>query len=147
MYAEAESLYERSLVIREEVLGRERPDAASSLSNWAGLLKEQGKYEEVGPLYECSVAIREKSKDLIILRGKFGDADPLYVRVLEIVGAAVGEEHPNYALALSNRVGLLESQGKYDEVDPLYLLAIKISEKTLGHPDLATKLNNRAGLL
>ena len=40
-------------------------------------------------------------------------------------------------------------QGKYDEADPLYLRAIEIGEKTLGpdHPDLATRLNNRARLL
>ncbi|CAN0601310.1 unnamed protein product, partial [Ectocarpus sp. 12 AP-2014] len=38
------------------------------------------------------------------------------------------------------------TQGKYDEADPLYLRAIEIGEKTLGpdHPDLATRLNNRA---
>ncbi|CAN0356259.1 unnamed protein product, partial [Ectocarpus fasciculatus] len=40
-------------------------------------------------------------------------------------------------------------QGKYQEADPLYLRAIEIGERTLGadHPDLATRLNNRAGLL
>ena len=40
-------------------------------------------------------------------------------------------------------------QGKLDEADPLYLRVIEIGEKTLGpnHPDLATRLNNRAGLL
>lgn len=40
-------------------------------------------------------------------------------------------------------------QGKYVEADPLYLRAIEIGEKTLGpeHPDLATRLNNRAELL
>ena len=41
------------------------------------------------------------------------------------------------------------SYGKYDKADPLYLRAIEIGEKTLGpdHPDLATRLNNRAELL
>ena len=40
-------------------------------------------------------------------------------------------------------------QGKYAEADRLYLRAIEIGEKTLGpdHPDLAKRLNNRAGLL
>ena len=44
---------------------------------------------------------------------------------------------------------LLPFQGKYAEADPLYLRAIEIGEKTLGpdHPELATRLNNRAGLL
>ena len=40
-------------------------------------------------------------------------------------------------------------QGKYDEAKPLYERAIAIGEKTLGaeHPDLASWLNNLAGLL
>ena len=44
---------------------------------------------------------------------------------------------------------LLATQGKFEEADSLYLRAIEIGEKTLGpdHPDLATRLNNRAGLL
>eukprot|EP00903_Cladosiphon_okamuranus_P018131 g16686.t1 len=44
---------------------------------------------------------------------------------------------------------LFELQGKYAEADRLYLRAIEIGEKTLGpdHPNLATRLNNRAVLL
>ncbi|CAN0434923.1 unnamed protein product [Ectocarpus sp. 12 AP-2014] len=39
--------------------------------------------------------------------------------------------------------------GKYDEADPLYQRALAIDEKALGpyHPDVASDLNNRAGLL
>ncbi|CAN0545207.1 unnamed protein product, partial [Ectocarpus sp. 12 AP-2014] len=83
------------------------------------------------------------------IQGKYDEADPLYARVLQILAATVGEEHPNYASALNNRAGLLESQGKYDDAEPLYVRAIAIGEKALGpeHPDLAVWLNNRAGLL
>ena len=40
-------------------------------------------------------------------------------------------------------------QGKYAEAEPLYARAIEIWEKALGpeHPNVATVLNNRAGLL
>ncbi|CAN0176861.1 unnamed protein product, partial [Ectocarpus sp. 12 AP-2014] len=40
-------------------------------------------------------------------------------------------------------------QGKYEEAEPLNARAIEILEKSLGpdHPDVATALNNRAGLL
>ncbi|CAN0540172.1 unnamed protein product, partial [Ectocarpus sp. 8 AP-2014] len=39
--------------------------------------------------------------------------------------------------------------GKFDEAEPLYVRAVAIGEKVLGkeHPDLATWLNNLAGLL
>ena len=40
-------------------------------------------------------------------------------------------------------------QGKYDEAGPLYERSLAIREKALGpdHLDVATALNNRAGLL
>lgn len=40
-YAEAGLLYERSLAIQEKALGPEHPDMATSLNNWAVLLKIQ----------------------------------------------------------------------------------------------------------
>ena len=43
----------------------------------------------------------------------------------------------------------LETQGKYEEAEPLYREAIAIRKQAQGdeHPDLATNLNNLAGLL
>ncbi|CAN0605829.1 unnamed protein product, partial [Ectocarpus sp. 12 AP-2014] len=43
----------------------------------------------------------------------------------------------------------LAFQGKYEQADPLYLRAIEIWEAALGpnHPEVASGLNNRAGLL
>lgn len=43
-------------------------------------------------------------------QGKFKEADLLYIRVLEILGATVGEEHTKYASTLNNRAALLASQ-------------------------------------
>lgn len=43
-------------------------------------------------------------------QGKLEEARPLYVQVLEILSATVGEEHPNYASTLNNRAMLLERQ-------------------------------------
>ncbi|CAN0344597.1 unnamed protein product, partial [Ectocarpus sp. 6 AP-2014] len=62
------------------------------------------------------------------------EADPLYLRAIEIGEKTLGPDHPDFATSLNNRAGLLQAQGKYDEADPLYLRAIEIGEKTLG-PD------------
>ena len=59
-YTEAERL-QRSLAIREKVLGPEHPDVATALSNLAFLYYTQGRYAEVEPLYQRSLAIREKA--------------------------------------------------------------------------------------
>ena len=60
-YAEAEPLYERALAIWEKALGPEHPDVATSLNNLAELYRDQGRYAEAEPLYERALAIREKA--------------------------------------------------------------------------------------
>lgn len=44
------------------------------------------------------------------MQGKYGEADSLYHRVQEILGATMAKEHPNYASMLNSRAGLLERQ-------------------------------------
>ena len=56
-YAEAEPLYQRSLAIREKVLGAEHPQVATGLNNLALLYDNQGKYAEAEPLNKRSLAI------------------------------------------------------------------------------------------
>jgi Tfp pilus assembly protein PilF len=77
----------------------------------------------------------------------------------------LGEEHPDVAASLNSLAVLLDTQGKYDEAEPLYQRSLAIRRKVcaihlaassrdhscrvLGeeHPDVATSLNNLAGLL
>ena len=120
-YSEAEPLYQRSLAIREKVLGSEHPSVATSLNNLAALYRVQGNYSEAEPLYQRSLAIREK---------------------------VLGSEHPDVATSLNNLAELYRVQGNYSEAEPLYQRSLAIREKVLGseHPDVATSLNNLAGL-
>ena len=48
----AEPLYQRSLAIRETTLGPEHPDVATSLENYASLLRKIGRPEHATPLGE-----------------------------------------------------------------------------------------------
>ena len=56
----ARPLYERALAISEKVLGTEHPDTATSLSNLADLLRDQGDLAEARALRERALAIRER---------------------------------------------------------------------------------------
>ncbi|NJR57900.1 MAG: tetratricopeptide repeat protein [Cyanobacteria bacterium CRU_2_1] len=67
-YSEAEPLSLRSLSIREQQLGEQHPDVASSLNNLVGLYQSQGRYAE---------------------------AEPLYLRALAILFDRLGKTHPN----------------------------------------------------
>ncbi|CAN0261484.1 unnamed protein product [Ectocarpus sp. 6 AP-2014] len=121
-YAEAEPLYDRSQAIRENVLGPEHADVATTLSSRTGLLESQGNYAKAESLYERSQAIRER---------------------------VLGPEHPDVATMLNNLARLLLSQGKYAEAEQLYERSEAIRDKTLDpdHPDVARSLNDRALLL
>ncbi|MBE9180882.1 tetratricopeptide repeat protein [Oculatella sp. LEGE 06141] len=81
-------------------------------------------------------------------QGRYGEAEPLYLRALDIGEAQLGANHPAVATRLNNLAGLYKLQGRYGEAEPLYLRALDISEAQLGanHPDVATSLNNLANL-
>jgi Tetratricopeptide repeat len=49
------------LAIREKALGPEHPDTATSLTNLAVLLNDQGDLAAALPLYERALAIRSKA--------------------------------------------------------------------------------------
>jgi tetratricopeptide (TPR) repeat protein/transcriptional regulator with XRE-family HTH domain len=162
-YALAESLYQHALSIREQQLGSEHPDVATTLNDLAVLYRHQGKYEQVEPLYLRALSIREQQlglhhletarslNNLAILywnQGKYEQAEPLYLRVLSIREQQLGLHHPETARCLDNLAILYQSQGKYEQAEPLYLRALSIREQQLGreHPDTANTLNNLAEL-
>jgi tetratricopeptide (TPR) repeat protein len=59
-YEQAKALYQRALSIREQHLGPEHPDTASSLHGLAELYQQQGKYEQAKALYQRALHIREQ---------------------------------------------------------------------------------------
>ena len=81
-------------------------------------------------------------------RGRYAEAEPLYMRALRIREEQLGASHPDTATSLNNLASLYRSQGKYSEAEPLYVRALRIREEQLGasHPSTATSLNNLAGL-
>ena len=81
-------------------------------------------------------------------QGRYGEAEPLYRRALQIREQQWGADHPDTATSLNNLAVLYLSQGRYGEAEPLYRRALQICEQQLGadHPDTAGSLNNLAGL-
>ena len=101
-YAEAVKLEQQVLAIREQILGPDHPDVATSLKYLAGLYRDLGKYSQ---------------------------AEPLYHRALKIDEKALGPEHPELAIDLTNLALLFTDQGKYAEAEPLFQRALRIAEK------------------
>ena len=88
-------------------------DTASSLNNLASLYRSQGRY---------------------------GEAEPLYLRALQIREQQLGADHPDTATSLNNLAGLYQSQGRYGEAEPLYVRSLQINQKVLGDHHPSTKL-------
>ena len=162
-YDEAVPLLEKSLKIRQQVLGAEHPDVASSLNNLASLYDAQGRYTEAEPLYIQALDMKKKllgSEHLSVAnslnnlaglysaQGRYTEAEPLYIQALDMRKKLLGAEHPSVATSLNNLAALYESQGRYEEAEPFYIQALDMRKKLLGeeHPDVATSLNNLAGL-
>ncbi len=60
--SEAEPLYARALTIREKTLGPEHPDLATSLENYAALLRETERADEAERMEARAKAIRAKGE-------------------------------------------------------------------------------------
>lgn len=159
--AEAQPLFQRALVIRQNMLDTNHPDVAMSVNNLARLYDDQGRFGEAEPLYERSLDIREKAlgvdhPDVAVSlgnlaglyqeQGRFRDAEPLYERSLDICEKAFGADHPGVARSLNNLAGLYHRQGRLRDAELLYERSLGIWEKALGaeNPDVAMLINNLA---
>ncbi|MDF5721778.1 MAG: CHAT domain-containing protein [Rhizonema sp. PD37] len=162
-YNAAIPLAERSVAIREKVLGKEHPDIATSLNNLAELYRKHGNYQKAEPLFQRSLAILEKVlgkehpdvatslNNLALLydaQGNYQKAEFFYQRSLVIYEKILGKEHPDVANSLNNLAYLYFIQGNYQKAEPLYQRSLAIYEKVLGEEDadVATSLNNLATL-
>jgi len=162
-YEQALPLYQETLKIGEQVLGKQHPHYATYLNNLALLYKSQGKYDKALALYQAPLEIVEQVLGkqhpdyagslnnlaaLYYSQGQYDQALPLYQEALKVVEQVLGKQHPDYAKSLNNLAGLYQAQGKYNQALPLHQEALTIREQVLGkqHPDYASSLNNLAAL-
>ena len=161
--AEALSVAERALAIREKLLGPNNPGMAAPLTVVADLYRNQARYADAERLYRRVLAIVGKAagpdagdvgKALANIAGVRKDqadytgAATLYLRALRILEKQFGPESEETGSVLNDLALLYALKGKYDDAEPLYLRSLKISEKIYGpeHPETATTLDNLAAL-
>lgn len=159
-YAEAETLYQRSLSLEEEYRP-ERAAVAVELNNLATLYDSLGRYVEAEPLYKRAISIGEKTlgpehhdvatrlNNLALLyvdEGRYPEAEPLYKRALEIDEKRLGSQHPELVTTLDNLAQLYRREKRFADAEPLQRRALEIVEKAHGahHPLTARSINNLA---
>ncbi len=120
--AQAATLHQHALSIREDVFGPEYIDIAENLNALAAIFQTQGALQ---------------------------DAESNYHRALSIIGKARGPDHPEVAASLHNLASHYANQGRVVDAEPLYQRAVAIRESVFGPdaPIVATTLQAYAALL
>lgn len=162
-FQEVKPYYERSLAIREKVLGAEHPNTAASLNDMGQLLWLMGQLAEAGSYHERALAIREKvlgaehpdtaaslndMGGFLFEMGELAKAWLYFKRALAIREKVLGADHPYTAQSLNNMGGFLCASAKWAEARPYFERALAIDEKVFGiyHSKTANDLNTFAWL-
>jgi tetratricopeptide (TPR) repeat protein/nucleoside phosphorylase len=120
-YPQALEWFGKALAVREEVLGTEHPDTATTYNNIGGVYHDQSSYAEALEWYGKALAVFE---------------------------AVLGTEHPDTATTYNNIGGVYLDQSDYAEALEWFGKALAVRDEVLGtgHPDTATTYNNIAAV-
>ena len=162
-YKEAEQVLLRLVSLREKVLGKEHPLAATSYNNIGSVYDDQGDYPKALEYYNKALEIYEKvlgkghpdtamSYNNIGLTydylGDYTKALEYYQKALDIREKVLGKEHPDTATTYASIGFTHNHQGDYTKALEYYQKALNIVEKVLGteHPNTAVSYNNIGGV-
>ena len=122
------------------------------LARWEECEEQQRHaFDEATALGDAKLVARASNELAQLLQhtNRFGEAEPLMWRALEIDEIAFGEQHPTVATRLNDLAILLKDTNRIEEAEPLMRRALEINKAALGeqHPTVAVHLNNLAILL
>jgi eukaryotic-like serine/threonine-protein kinase len=164
LYARAQPLLERSVEIRQRVLGPEHRETLSSRYDLAGTLWREGRYSESEKLSRETVETSRRvlgpehpdtllSMTVLVLdlddSGRPSEAEKLEREMLDIQRRVLGPEHPDTINTMNNLSNALQHEGRYEEAEKLNRETLDIRRRVLGpeHPDTINSLNNLANAL
>jgi tetratricopeptide (TPR) repeat protein len=81
-------------------------------------------------------------------QGKYGMAEPLYLRALDIRKAILGDDHTDLSSNMYNLGVLYSAKQDYEKAEGYYMQALSLRERALGpnHPDLHSIIRSFAEL-
>ncbi|MBX5451466.1 toll/interleukin-1 receptor domain-containing protein [Thermogemmatispora sp.] len=160
-YQEAVPLFERALSIREQVLGPEHAETATSLYDLAFVYRFAGRSSEALPLLERALSIREQAlgpahpltvttlESLAFLHmstGRLTTAFPLLERLAPLAEQVFGPSNPKTLSALNTLALCYERLDRLPEACTLFERALALCEQAHQSPPslMATLLHNLA---
>jgi tetratricopeptide (TPR) repeat protein len=163
-FTNAKLLFERSVEITEERLGRDHPTTAIALFSLAQLLRTTGDYDRALQLQERDLAISEETlgpdhpdtaaslgglAELRLIAGDYERSRALYERGVDILERQLGPDDSRTAAMRANLALLLRTMGDYYGAIAIQERDLETTETALGsgHPELAGPLTNLASTL
>jgi len=144
---------ERAIADYDEAI-RLNPNFPAAFSNRGDAYKAKGEieraiadYKEALRLNPNHVPVLNSLASAYLGQANYGEAEPLYQRVLAIREQALGANHPDVAQALNNLGLVLQNEGRYDDAESVLKRALAIRE-ALGanHPLVAQTLSSLGGV-
>lgn len=157
-----ESVFIKSLGIREKILGPVHPDIADSLNNMAAILDQRGAFDHAAELYQKSLEMNEKicgsdhagnvailnnlAVTLINANGNLEKAGKYFQRALEINEKQHGKLHDQTSLSIAGLATINELKGEYEKAESLFKEALEIRKNIFGkdHPKTMSTLKDLA---
>jgi tetratricopeptide (TPR) repeat protein len=151
--------HRNSLAIREETLGADHVDVATSYQNIGLSLGQLGDlggsvaaYREalrilqnvLGPSHPDVAATHSMIGTVLCGQGEFDKAMKEFTRALDIRVGVLGKNHPTTADSHTEIGNMLCETGDYDKAEWRHREALRIRRAVLGkdHPDCATSISN-----
>jgi non-specific serine/threonine protein kinase/serine/threonine-protein kinase len=162
-YNDALALFQGSVEIREQAYGPNDPMVAKALRNVGNAYRRLGQLDEAAENLGRAVRIRELEDEeteslayavdgyaaVLLYQGRYDEAEPMFLRALELRRRIHGPRHYQVALSLHNTAVLYSAQHRYDEAIQSLEESISISEEVLGpdHPEVADSRSALASML
>ncbi len=155
----ADTLFRRSMVMRDQLLLPDSQEIAESLQNLGSLYLAQRRYADAEPLLNRAIGIEERilgpvhpdlAASLINLAvvhrrlGRFEQAERLLQRALAIQERVFGPDHLTVSYSLNNLSFLYRTIGRFAEAEAALRRSLEIKRELLKaeHTSIATALNN-----
>jgi serine/threonine protein kinase len=161
LYPRAQLLQQRSVEIRQRVLGPEHLDTLKSVNSLAIVFQQQGHYADaeklyrqtldvsrrvLGPEHPITLGTMNNLAALLDHQGHYAEAEKLHRETLDISCRVLGPEHPSTLKSMMNLANVLWSEGRYAEAEKLHRETLDIRRRVLGpeHPDTLNSMVNLA---
>jgi tetratricopeptide (TPR) repeat protein len=158
-YTGAENMHQRTLVLKEKMLGKDHHKTLMSRNELGLALSRQGKDAEAEEIYRETLALREtvlgkdhpktlKSRSNLGLalrgQGKYAEVEAIHRETLALREKVLGKDHPLTLISRNNLGAALSDQGKYTEAEEMHRKTLTLRKKVLGkeHPNTLISRNN-----